>query len=71
MPATPVTDVERDALRGLLDLQEQARGDHPILADMRRQIAERTDEYLGRLEGFGVDTAALLAELDPDGEEPA
>lgn len=56
---------ERKILVELLDLQAEARGDHPALAEVRRQVAERIDAFLATLAGYGVDTDALLDELDP------
>jgi hypothetical protein len=57
---------EARILRDLLDLFDQAKGDSDVLADVRRQISAQIDDFCSQLRSHGVDTDALLDELDDD-----
>lgn len=64
--ATKATTEERKVLADLLDLFQQAKGDAPALADVRRQISEQIDGLVAIMRSCGVDTDSLLDELDEE-----
>lgn len=64
-PCQP-TAVERHALTEMMRLMRQARGDHPALADVRREIATRIDTLLEHLRAAGIDVDALQDQIDTE-----
>lgn len=63
---TTATATEVRVLTEMIDIARQARGDHPALAEVRRQTAREIDSLLATLASHGVDTAALLDQIDPE-----
>jgi cbb3-type cytochrome oxidase cytochrome c subunit len=61
-----VTTVEREALTEMTRLFRDALGDHAALAAARRQIAHEIDALVAVLQTAGVDTEALLDEIDAE-----
>ena len=60
------TATERHALVEFVKMQREARGDHPALADVRRQLAAEVDALCAVLSAAGVDVYALLDDIDDE-----
>ena len=58
------TATERQALQDLYKILDEAKGDHPALSDVRRLTCEQIDAMLGVLASAGVNTDALLDEME-------
>lgn len=73
MTPTPISTEARAALRDILAIGRQARGDHPALAEVRRHVAIEIDKHTATMVDLGIDVDALLDELDAelDAEEAA
>lgn len=63
---TTARPTERKAIADLLTILDDAKGDHPALAEVRRLTSLELDTALRNLAGWGVDTEALLDELDEE-----
>lgn len=57
---------ERRALAELHALFDQAKGDHPALAEARQKIVAEIDSLTASLKADGVDVDALLADIEAD-----
>jgi type VI protein secretion system component VasF len=60
---TTATATEKQALTELVNLMDEAKGDHEALAAVRRQISDQIDAFIEGLRSAGVDTEALLDEV--------
>lgn len=58
------TAAERKILEDLYAILDGAKGDHPALADVRRQAALQIDSFVAGLATHGIDTDALLDEIE-------
>lgn len=61
---TEATAAERQILADLLALFDSAKGDHPALAKVRKHIGNQIDAFVSTLATHGVDTNALMDEID-------
>lgn len=68
-----IDPVVRAAVVDIVRIGRQARGDHPALAEVRRQVALELDKHAATMRYLGVDADALLDEIDAelDAEEQA
>lgn len=64
------TTAERQALAELYRLFRDAKGDHVALAEVRQRIAAEIDALVAVLRAAGVDTDALLDEVERLANEP-
>lgn len=62
-PAT-ATPAEIVALTDMTRIYADASGDHPALANVRKETAARMDALCAELTSRGVDADALLEEID-------
>lgn len=64
--ANTASPTERHALTELVKLMDEAKGNHEMLADVRKQAAAEIDALCNVLAQAGVDTDALLDEIDAE-----
>lgn len=64
--AAAPTVTERQALTEMVRLFEDAKGAHSALAGVRSAVAAKMDELIAILKADGVDTDALLDEIDEE-----